>query len=394
MNGILLKNSEEISDQLKKIKLKKIAVAYIGKDYKNYIENALDNLETIIVSQSNGNNPIAIKELIERENNDKTGKFKIYFLKNLHSKIYIGDDGVIIASANLSYNGLSNENNSLIEIGYLINNKDEMILINNIFKEYEIKSEKNIEVKQIILQKIEKYYKEFHGKEIQFNNQFDEEINKINSKNEIKSFEGHTKSQIIEQLELEISKNNQNVEYQNDEYSYILDEKKFKIHFINSESLILKRNLSNDNLGEIAFDINIEPDFKFDFAKYLNDYFAINSEEKNDYINKLVLLVKVTQSEKVSKKNKLWLLYVHDILSNMVDNNGIDAEESNCVAVEWNCKKVPKIFDVNDHEFLNYFKNAMEEGEIYTYVTADDEIKPSILNIIKEYCKLKRAEIS
>lgn len=101
-----------ISEAIKKIKPTKIAVAFIGIDWKKYLsEDILDNLESIVISPTEGSNPDAIRDLA-----DRIGWDKIHFQKRLHAKIYIGKDYAIVGSANLSFNGLSGDDQGLFEV--------------------------------------------------------------------------------------------------------------------------------------------------------------------------------------------------------------------------------------------------------------------------------------
>ena len=77
-----------------------IAVAFIGIDWTEYIDYSL--IKLIIVSPTVGSNPNAIESLARR-----IGWEKIYFLDNLHAKIYLGRDSAVVGSANLTRNGLS-----------------------------------------------------------------------------------------------------------------------------------------------------------------------------------------------------------------------------------------------------------------------------------------------
>lgn len=95
----LLSKSDDIAKALKKVSPKRIAVAYVGIDWREFI--SVENLEEIIVSPTLGSNPIAISEIV-----NKIGWENVHFLNNLHSKIYIGDDSVVTGSANLSENAM------------------------------------------------------------------------------------------------------------------------------------------------------------------------------------------------------------------------------------------------------------------------------------------------
>jgi hypothetical protein len=86
----------------------KIAVAYIGADWEKFLPNE-NKLTAIIVSPTIGSNPRAIQGVVQ-----KIGWENVYFLKELHAKIYIGDRSAVVGSANLTKNGLSG--NRLFEL--------------------------------------------------------------------------------------------------------------------------------------------------------------------------------------------------------------------------------------------------------------------------------------
>lgn len=113
----IIKNSD-IQEAIKLLKPNKIAVAYIGKDWKEYIDESTLNELEIILSPTFGSNPEAIRSLVSKMG----GWENIHFLKNLHAKFYMGKDAAIIGSFNLSKNGF--EVDGLEEIGVKI--KDEM----------------------------------------------------------------------------------------------------------------------------------------------------------------------------------------------------------------------------------------------------------------------------
>lgn len=87
---------------------KKIAVAFLGQGYKKFVTPK--ELESIIISPTEGSNPYAIQQLAK-----DIGWKKIFFLSKLHAKIYIGEKETLIGSANLSHNGLSDNKGSLQE---------------------------------------------------------------------------------------------------------------------------------------------------------------------------------------------------------------------------------------------------------------------------------------
>ena len=102
---------QERRDALQIVKPIKIAVAYVGMGWDQYIDK--DFLTEIILSPTLGSNPLAISEIIK-----VIGFDKVHFLDRLHSKIYIGNDQVFLGSPNLSTNGFSDNGNH--EIGVLL----------------------------------------------------------------------------------------------------------------------------------------------------------------------------------------------------------------------------------------------------------------------------------
>lgn len=98
----------EIKKAIRRCKPSKIAVAYIGADWKTFIPSA-HCLSAIIVSPTFGTNPRAVVDIAK-----KIGWEKIYFLDELHTKVYIGNSSAVIGSANLTSNGLSGK--GLVEL--------------------------------------------------------------------------------------------------------------------------------------------------------------------------------------------------------------------------------------------------------------------------------------
>lgn len=123
----IVSSFSEYQKALSLIKPHKIAVAYIGADYNNFIN--IKNLKEIIISPTIGSNPHAISSLIK-----SIGLSNVHFIDNLHSKLYIGKSGVIIGSANLSRNAL--DANELIELGVLFQTPKDLNLANKLFAEY------------------------------------------------------------------------------------------------------------------------------------------------------------------------------------------------------------------------------------------------------------------
>lgn len=99
----------DIAKEVKGINPQFIAVGYIGKDWHRYID--IDFVKEIIVSPTIGSNPLAIKEIV-----DEIGFENVYFLDELHAKLYIGADRYAFGSFNLSASAFE-EDRGLIEFG-------------------------------------------------------------------------------------------------------------------------------------------------------------------------------------------------------------------------------------------------------------------------------------
>lgn len=100
--------TKNLENVLHAIHPKKIAVAFLGQGYKKFVTP--QELESIIISPTEGSNPYAIQQLAK-----DIGWEKIFFLRKLHAKIYIGKKETLIGSANLSHNGLSDDKGTLQE---------------------------------------------------------------------------------------------------------------------------------------------------------------------------------------------------------------------------------------------------------------------------------------
>lgn len=121
----LNREQKEIAEAIKNIRPHTIAVAYVGKDWENYC----DTFKEIIVSPTLGSNPYALEEIIEDKGIDN-----VYFLDNLHSKIYLGTHNALVGSSNLSNNALSDQN--LLEAVVLIRNVADLGHLQIIIEEY------------------------------------------------------------------------------------------------------------------------------------------------------------------------------------------------------------------------------------------------------------------
>lgn len=104
-------HGSDIQRGLREISPRQIAVAYVGIDWKTYINP--DKLQDIVLSPTVGTNPAAVVEIA-----GAIGWEHVHFLDNLHAKIYLGERSAAVGSFNLTANGLSAE--ALQEAGFLV----------------------------------------------------------------------------------------------------------------------------------------------------------------------------------------------------------------------------------------------------------------------------------
>ncbi len=120
-----LPNSEEILQAINDVQPNKLAVAYIGRDYDRFIQPEWNY--KIILSPTRGSNPNAIRELVNTIEWER-----IHFIRELHAKIYLGQNNAVVGSANLSQNGL--DVGSLWEAGVYIDEPEEISHIAHTFE--------------------------------------------------------------------------------------------------------------------------------------------------------------------------------------------------------------------------------------------------------------------
>ena len=129
----ILTSAKAIRKALRELKPTSIAVAYVGSGWKNYVSTK--HLREIVLSPRFGSNPHAIEEMmreLEHEN--------VYFLDDLHSKIYLGADAALLGSCNLSDNGISD--NGRLEAAVLLVDKEATQLLAAKLKDYKAAAKK------------------------------------------------------------------------------------------------------------------------------------------------------------------------------------------------------------------------------------------------------------
>lgn len=113
-----LVTGDKIAKALLEISPTRIAVAFLGADWDEYIVEP-EKIEQIVISPTLGSNPKAILHLSE-----KIGWDKIFFLDELHAKVYLGQDSALVGSSNLTSNGLSGK--TLREFAVVLKSSDEL----------------------------------------------------------------------------------------------------------------------------------------------------------------------------------------------------------------------------------------------------------------------------
>ena len=123
----ILTEARQIRDALEEVEPTHIAVAYVGADWEDYI--SVNDLDEIIISPTHGSNPKAIESIMK-----KIGNENVYFLNELHSKIYIGSNYALVGSCNLTYNAMSGK--KLLEVAILLDDDSSVSKLLGAFNEY------------------------------------------------------------------------------------------------------------------------------------------------------------------------------------------------------------------------------------------------------------------
>lgn len=297
--------NNKIKSTLKKVAPNKIAVAYVGIDWKEYVNFSKDDL--IIVSPTLGSNPNAIIEIVEL-----IGWGNVHFLNNLHAKIYIGKNSAFISSSNLSKNGIDSK--GLIEIGVLVNSKNEIEKIDNEFNnilKLSKKQYKNSKEKKLALKKLFKIHKKAVADKI------------IRKEGEVNSFEKYANSP-IEEFYISYYTHGE-IEKTSEEYQ-------------KHESLI-------------------------------NDELHLRIEDKIDK-STWILVWKRTNNFKPNKNSKPYWLFVHDILKDAILEN--EYPYQNC-AIERNDLEIPVEPFYLDDKFIEIFKDLISNQNFSKYFVQKDK---------------------
>ena len=120
-------NPKELRNAIAAVQPDRIAVAFIGINWQDYVD--ISSIEEIIISPTLGSNPRAVENIM-----DKLGEENVYFLDNLHAKIYLGKQQALVGSCNLTSNGFSDQ--GLYEMAAIIHDSGQLKRICDKFSEY------------------------------------------------------------------------------------------------------------------------------------------------------------------------------------------------------------------------------------------------------------------
>lgn len=304
MANILIHN--EIKKAIARCEPTRIAVAFIGEDWKTFMPNH-EILQSIIVSPTIGSNPEAITHLAQ-----SIGWDKIFFLDELHAKIYIGKESAIVGSANLTNNGLDGER--LIELCVEINDEENLKKINRFFDE--------------LVEKAKTRYPSVTEKKIKLN-----ELYKIRNS-------AISNCIIKEKPQKKWSSNSfENFEF-NDQF-YVAWYQKVDLEYSNEV-----KNIADFIENEIHF-----------------------SNKDHVEKNKWVLAWPITYKNKPHKLIKPFWLYIHEIFENGIIDEGYDYPK---LAIQRSDKKTPRPpFELTD-EVVAAFRWAVQDEEVAKYLIQSD----------------------
>jgi hypothetical protein len=123
----MITENHDLREQVKRLRPMSVAVAFIGAGWKDYI-TVRPELR-VVVSPGLGSNPRAIVELA-----DALGWDNVLLLEDLHAKLYVGQDAVLIGSANLSRNAF--EPGRQREVCVMLRDEESLSQAQKIFERY------------------------------------------------------------------------------------------------------------------------------------------------------------------------------------------------------------------------------------------------------------------
>lgn len=337
-------SGNKIAQVIQDITPKKIAVAFVGEDWNNYLKDeTLKGLESIVVSPTEGSNPKAIRAIVE-----KNGWERVHFLKRLHAKIYIGPDYSIVGSANLSKNGLLGDESGLFETCVKFKTNDD---INEIYDAILNEAHKNFNTPQ--------------------------------AKNEeLKRLQGIWNRRIAASLSKETQR--KNVQFQN-----------FDIKSFGNICLDWFEYAEPRPSVKKGSDIGAHVS-SFEDWVYVN---SIDQIAENDWV---LYWRRTDKSKKMKKKSKLKWTFIHKIFWNVVNEKTSDGYSS--LAVQYENQPIPQVpFEITN-EFRDAFCNIINHpqyddlrmgeftkwGKEMPFVIKTDRIKVFFDDVKKEMERLNK----
>ena len=297
--------SSSIKSQLKNISPSKISVAYIGNSWADIID--VKSLEIIIVSPSLGSNPEAIVDVAEQ-----IGWDNVWLLEKLHSKIYIGDNAIMIGSANLSNNAFGDIAQE--EACVVLNSHEDTKEANDLFNSYLHKAKAQFPNKEKKVKRIEKL--------------------RID----------HRKA-ITQKLLPEESK----------------EIRKFSDFNVDSHGMVYFTWHFNEDTD---YTDNVPIGVQSDIANELH----LSRRDKKP-INQWVLTWLASSRGTVDDRSKPSLIYIHEIYENGSSDEGYER-----LCVERTTLKTPnKPFDENDPKFIEAFRKVIKESQFASLTYENDD---------------------
>jgi hypothetical protein len=327
----MIYGSDSISKQLRAVRPEKIAVAYIGDKWSHFIEK--NQLLTAIVSPNLGSNPSAIVELAKA-----IGWKNVWLSEELHSKIYIGSNSVMIGSANLSNNAFGYGTQE--EACVVLNGEESVCQAKTLFDKYLTRAKNKFPDKKSKLDRIEKLRKE-HRKAIS-HGLIQQNITRL------KSFSDYS--------------------HERDGIFYF----SWYVNGYTEYTDYVPKNVQDD----IAAEVHLSPD-----------------DLKPDC--QWILYWLKTSSGKVDRRSSPSWVYVHELFENGCSDNGYEM-----LCLQRKSMHVPKKpFDETDPIFIKAFRNVMNYEKFSTLrgISSDkwrlrdkiEETKQLMVMLQGEYQKIK-----
>lgn len=107
----LITDRSQMLRELQALQPRRIAVAYVGRDWRELLGKDR-KLEEVILAPVVGTNPTAVREIARALKSWD----RVHFLDQLHAKVYLGNGAALIGSANLSGNALLHGGMQLFEM--------------------------------------------------------------------------------------------------------------------------------------------------------------------------------------------------------------------------------------------------------------------------------------